>query len=509
MKKFLLILISILTVPLSAQPFAWVNDAPITLSLNSDMVNYSVTADGSGNVYLCGFKDNQSPWSVDILGNLQLLKYGPDGNLIYEKIFNGKLAAFDMISDPAGNLYLALGYNQTFSYQDLNITQEMLQLKPILLKLDTAGNLLWHKEFPPMQSSPPNLQSLHLDSEGNLFVAFDNFINSVIRKYNPNGDELFDIAMDEVNMVSSVCTDTEGNVYAAGSCGSEFSTFQGVNAGTDFQYSTYVAKFSPTGEFRWVRYVEDITCPQPRVVAKGPDEIYFLSILWESVQIGDFVTEGPQLSFNTDFYLTRLNSEGIFQWVREVPGMGRAIPGSRNSLAVDDEGNVYMAGKTSLTINWTDEISTVGSGQDALILKYSSDGELIYALNPGGTLNDRCDGIVINSQGDVFVSGMINGNATFNPLMIEGSDLRPFVAKLNQGALSTADHHTNLTIWPNPASTTVFFPDGVQSAEIYNTLGQRIDSFKIENNTADVSQLASGIYLLVIDDKTPICLIKN
>lgn len=65
------------------------------------------------------------------------------------------------------------------------------------------------------------------------------------------------------------------------------------------------------------------------------------------------------------------------------------------SVALDANGNVYVAGSTS----------SYGAGEDALILKYSASGSLRWAKTWGGSSDDYATRIAIGPDGYIYVVG--------------------------------------------------------------------------------------------------------
>jgi hypothetical protein len=108
-----------------------------------DDVLWSIALDAAGNLY--GVGSSSSFTATPGTGSaLLLLKYSPDGNLLLHKTYDSPSdpAAIEdgngIGVDSAGNIYLTGGSNG-FATDDLS--------HPLLLKLDTDGNLLWQKQF--------------------------------------------------------------------------------------------------------------------------------------------------------------------------------------------------------------------------------------------------------------------------------------------------------------------------------------------------------------------------
>ncbi len=84
-------------------------------------------------------------------------------------------------------------------------------------------------------------------------------------------------------------------------------------------------------------------------------------------------------------------------------------------VAVDNNGDVYITGQTeSLFPTSTGSFDTSFNGNwDAFVSKLSSDGStLIYSTYIGGDANDRSYGIAVDSGGNAYITGEIQGPAT-------------------------------------------------------------------------------------------------
>lgn len=504
MKNITLLLLLTLNITMQGQTFQWLNTPSIPEDVNIYATSYIAAADPEGNVYFSGFKDSPLLWN-DIMGNVYFNKYDTEGQLLFSKSFTGKCITNNMISDSEGNIIMALTYKETLTIGSLTLTAIWDDLKRVLIKLDTDGNLLWHKEL-YMDGFDlgiiEDFRAIAVDAQNNIYAGYDNYMYSRITKYSPDGENLFTIEQQNVNRITSVAVDTEGNIYSAGACAGQFSSYAGIDVPTDFSYNTYIAKYSPQGQYQWVKYIEDITCPEPRVVARTPDEVYFSSYLFTENNFDDIIIEGPGNGFE-DIFIAKLNSNGTFQWVREAYGTGKASPGLKNNLSLDNAGNIYFAGATGGTVNWGNDISTAISSFDneALILKYSPDGETLFAKTAGGTAEDRMDGICITPQGDIFVTGIGSGNGQFDEIEHPADEFTyyPFLAKISQEILGNDEYAKQIVLYPNPASD-VIFVSGIESllgATIFNMLGQKIMIIdNLQAGLINISNLSPGTYIL-------------
>jgi hypothetical protein len=507
-----------LSISVNAQTFQWLNTPSIPEGINIHSTPYICTADPAGNVYFTGFKDTPTLWN-DVLGNIYYNKYDNDGALLFSKTFTGKCISYNMISDSEGNILLALGYNQTLTIGATTLTSIGDDMKHVLVKLDSNGELIWYKQL-YMDGFDlgivEDFRSITVDSENNIYAGYDNYMYSRITKYSAAGENLFTIEQQNVNRLTSVAVDTEGNIYASGACAGQFSKYAGIDVPTDFTYNTYIVKYSPQGAYQWVKYVDDITCPEPHVVARTPDEVYFSSYLFTDNNFGDIDIEGPGSNFE-DIFITKLNSAGNFQWVREASGTGKVNLGYRNYLSLDAQGNIYFAGSTRGNVNWGNSITTnITSFQsDALILKYNPEGEILFAKTAGGTSEDRMDGICINADGDIFVTGIGSGNGIYDDIEYPAEEFTfyPFLAKISSGVLGTNEPQIKeISVFPNPANDYINISgiDFPSNAIIVNALGQIVKKVELsDSNSIDISGFSQGVYFLKADGFKTKTIIKN
>jgi len=504
MKTNLFILLLCCSISTYAQSFEWIQTPPINFNSSPSLIGYPTACDSFGNIYVAGFENNSYNYT-DIFGDVFYNKYDAFGQLLFSKTFTGKGQVYAIETDSSGNTYLAFSYIQTITIDDTTLSTTNQGVEPVLLKFDANGTLVWHISITSFNSSINYFKSIAIDNADAIYICYDNYNYSYVKKLDTNGNVLLTIEQQNVNIVSSVSVDDEGFIYTAGGCANSNSKYANVTVPAPFSYNTYLAKYSPTGVFQWVKYVQDITCSEPQVKAKSQNEVYFSSTLYGAYSFDAITAEGPLNG--SDFFLAKLNSSGNFQWVKEVPGDGRAFIGKRNFLSLDNLGNIYFAGSTSGTVNWGNSIVTTSTiYQDALVLKYNSSGTILMAKTAGGVDTDRFDGVSTNDLGDIYVSGIFRGTSAFDAIEhVEENQYKfyPVLSKINYSnlALSSFVSETAL-LYPNPSHDYFYIQDAKTNtkAAIYSITGEKIRVMEINSSPISIRDLASGTYFLRLEN---------
>lgn len=497
-----------------AQHFEWVQTFPITFNLNPSMIDYPSDVDVNNNLVLCGFKDTPVAYT-DIFGNLELRKYTSAGELLFSKTISGEVKAYELVTDSQGNIYVAVEYLDAISVDELSINTVSQGVHPLLLKFDSAGSLLWYKVIGDEWTS--YFLAMEVDSLDNVYVGYGDFQNSFIEKINPSGTSIQTITQNSVSLITSLSIDTTGNIYVAGSCANFNASFGGVIYQPVFSYNVYLSKYNINGEVQWVKFVEDVTCPTPKVAARGEDEVYFSSYLFDNFSIGGVATEGPVNGVN-DFFLVKFNHDGDVQWIKEVLGSGGVTPANIKSLSIDNQGNCYFGGQTRGTVVWNASYTTSAQSfyEDIIVLKYDTSGNLIWAKTAGGPTFERVDSISTAPDGSVFLTGMATQNIQFDEHQIVSSGFLyyPYLAKLDATLLSNdTNSMESIGLFPNPAMdivTIIFSSIDAKEVSIYNVLGQKLINATIQSGeSVNVSSIPSGTYFVTIGDGKPAKLVKN
>jgi len=286
-----------------------------TFGGGSEDVVKAITVDADGNTWLVGYTDGYGS-NVDVL----LLKYNPDGNLVFAKTWGGSEddVANAITSDSSG-IYVT-GWTASFGAEIINT---------FLLKLDLQGNPLWQKTWSENGNWLNIGKSLAIDSFGNVYVTGstrDTPNDSFLLKYDSNGNLLRQKGLGVGRSNSFITIDNSDNVYLTG-------TFSN----------------------------------------------------------GSLV------------YLIHTDSQENINWAKTWGGTGTNLA---NDITTDSSGNIYLAGYFKH-----------GNLQDALLLKYDSNGNFIFAKSWNGPKGgaDKANAIALDPlEGYIYVAGSTDAYDTGN-----------------------------------------------------------------------------------------------
>jgi len=110
---------------------------------------------------------------------------------------------------------------------------------------------------------------------------------------------------------------------------------------------------------------------------------------------GDFPVQN-----SNDTLLAKLTAQGELVWTASMGGTGND---SFYGVAINADGTIIAAGSTDSVDG--DLPVDAGNGEDALLAKYSADGELIWAKTFGGDGTDSFTAVAISPDGAIVAAG--------------------------------------------------------------------------------------------------------
>jgi len=144
-----------------------------------------------------------------------------------------------------------------------------------------------------------------------------------------------------------------------------------------------------------------------------------------------------------DAFLVKFNNSGVRQW-------GTYYGGNSDEqgfdVTTDANGNIYIVGSINNTLTSSTAIATPGAHQttfggvqDAFIAKFNASGIRLWGTYYGGTGGEIAQGIDIDNNGDVYVTGSTSGTSSSSSIatagtfqsVYSGASYDAFVVKFN------------------------------------------------------------------------------
>ena len=242
---------------------------------------------------------------------------------------------------------------------------------------------------------------------------------------------------------NKVLFDSNGNQFIVGSFSGtvDFDPNQGVNNltsnGSD---DMFILKLDNLSNFLWAKSIGGSGSDGiSNVVINNQGEIIFTGIFQKNVDLDPGAgTFNLTAAGAEDFVVEKLDNNGNFIFCKVVSGPFSDIV---TNLKLDSFGNIYSVGwftgsNTDFDPGATSFPLTATGTCDAFIWKLDPNGNLLWAKKIGGSGIDGAQGLDIDQQGNVFVSGDFMsttdfdpGSGTFNITSIGSSDA--YVVKLN------------------------------------------------------------------------------
>jgi uncharacterized repeat protein (TIGR01451 family) len=367
---------------------------------NGSDIPYALAADAIGNIYVTGTTWRGSNLQGGTEYDYVTLKYDANGNQLWAKYYSGANArSFDDIPtvlqlDASGNVYVTGGskYNGAFNF---------LVSQVATIKYDSNGNEVWTRTYDSPDRQGASGSDLKLDASGNVYITGtvnanlgnpNNTTQNVLTlKYDSAGALLWARQYDDPGPVLSdfdrgerVELDSQGNVYVLGA---------GVNEPNTTDYDVLLLKYTNAGDLLKVKTWDSTAGVNTgNLVSDDPND-------WAFDGAGNFYVTGrsdSQSDYGLIFTL-KFDADLNLQWERLYNGPTGSGYEAGFSLALDGAKNVFVTGPSINTDN----------DYDFLLLKYRPDGTEEFAKRFEGPaqLDDIPQEIAIDDAGNLYLAG--------------------------------------------------------------------------------------------------------
>jgi hypothetical protein len=278
-----------------------------------------------------------------------------------------------------------------------------------ITKHTPSGNLIWTKNY------PGGVRNFSADKAGNLYLIGGNWINLFTAKLDTSGTILW-AKMIQVRILPNDllsaqlyagASDSAGNTYMSGSFDQRpfFDTIA-INNSSPFNF--FFAKFNTSGKIQWLK-LDNFSAPF--AITPGPQGSYFVM---------------------NDNAIYKYDSGDSLVWQQLLQASGHFYP---LKFLADAQGNLYMAGSMRYNSTFGSTALPMTGSSCMFLAKYNSDGTFAWARtnqNLTATGEFDCNGISLNSSGQILMTGTFKGDAILDtalPTLTAGlQDKNMFIA---------------------------------------------------------------------------------
>ena len=515
MKTLLLTILAILTAELLlAQPTPeW------TSSIGANLIGTpKIKFDNSGDLIAVGTIGNDATGK-----DISIIKYSPSGSIIWQHLFNGVSNGDDLANDfeidiqnniiitgssainPENADLIAIRYYADGTFHWLNsfdgvlnkedagkaisidqtgasyvtgfTTTDSLEFefiqRIVTTKIDSLGNTVWTRFFGTDTLAQYNGEKIKIINNEIRILASYQSENPffVVLKYDTSGTLLFSNEVPVARPVGCFYLDDFNNSYL------------GFGGWERFK----IIKANSIGNIVWSK-----TIPTNMPSNWTGDEAR--AIIVDSLQ-NVYVTgrhygddfNGPTYS-NADIMTVKYNSGGSQLWSKRYEYLGNNAADITNTITLDKNLNVYVAGESQKTV--------AGTNYDYIVVKYSNNGNEIGTIRYNDTTNGNAfiTSIIVDDSSNIYVTGSVSSSIT----------TQKYSSVSGVGIFELNDKQISINAFPNPFTniTSIYFPNSDNATfdfQLSDFSGKIILKQKTKSDKIEVSaDLTPGLYMFTL-----------
>ncbi|HSD13510.1 MAG TPA: T9SS type A sorting domain-containing protein [Flavobacterium sp.] len=397
MKKYCLLLICVLCLGNSYMSLAqgapqlqWVFNAVDPAVSGGDSFGRSIALDSSGNVYVAGSFSGTADFDPSVaIANLTsvggsdifMAKYDSNGNYLWAKRL-GDVADEDYATCIAvsnnGEIYVSGHFQGTVDFDPSVATANLvctgyLYSDMFIAKYDNNGNYIWAKAIGG-DNGWEYTHSLAVKSNGELCIT---------GRFNGIAD--FDPSAATVNL---------------------------TNTGND---DIFIAKYDTNGNYLWAKSMQ--ASESYSLALNSIGEIYITGNFINTVDFDpSAATANLTAAGNNDIFFAKYDNNGNYLWAKAIGGTSSDVG---LFLVLNSSNEIYITGYFRDSVDFDPSaaattLTSLGNG-DVFLAKYDSSGNYLWAKGMGGVGSDVGLLLVLNSNGEPYVSGFFNGTVDMDP----------------------------------------------------------------------------------------------
>lgn len=419
----------------------------------------AIASDPDGNVFISGYFNNQATFGTNVLTaaltnqpDIFLAKYDAGGNVLWAQAAGGVLpdAGSALVTDPGGNAYLAGSFSGTARFGPASASS-LGGTDMFVAMYDATGRLIKVRRGGSVGDDAG--LAVALDGRGDAVVGGSYAAPAAFGGFTLNNSGSKDAFVTKVAFfdpdTAPVITSQPAGVSTT--LGSNVVLQVGVSSGTALQCQWFFQggaipgatnlslslanlQYDRFGDYSVVlsnafglvtsvtaRVTIEVT-PELlwalRFGSSGEDQALAMAVdsATNIVVAGTFSGTvgfgawGLVSSGGTDIFLVKFNAAGGVVWARRAGGTGTDSP---LGLALGDDGDVFLTGLFSGTASFGSSNVVSSGNTDFFVARYDVAGNLVWVKRAGGMLYDQGSSVAADAGGNAYVTGSYYSGANF------------------------------------------------------------------------------------------------
>lgn len=252
----------------------------------------------------------------------------------------------------------------------------------------------------------------------------------------PNWKWARSAAGGEYDQSSTITADASGNVIIAGYFASDFITLGSITLqNAGIGFDdVFIAKYDSSGNLLWAQSIGSTSDDKATAVTTDNAGNIYLTGYFYSPTI----TIGTYTFTNAgnvgDIFIVKYDSNGNILWATKEGGPGLEIP---YAISVDALNNIVLVGRfSSNSITFGTTTLALAGSMDVFVVKYDASGNVVWAQGEGGGSNDEAYAVKVDDLGNIYVAGYFNSNALFGTITLSTTGISDaFIAKYDSSGI--------------------------------------------------------------------------
>jgi hypothetical protein len=393
---------------------------------------YGIVVTNNGSFYVTGQTSSNdfptmSAFNSNCSGNRDvfLTKFSQDNSLLWSTYFGGHdlEVSKDIGVGMDGSCYIiGTTLSDDFPVQNAYDNTYSGNEDVFIAKFASNGSLLWSTFFGG--SDWDFGYSIAVAADGSCYLTgetwssnfptknaydstYNGYIEAFVAKFSTDGTLLWSTFLggNGNDAGHGLAVSSDGSCYVTGLTRStDFPTKNGYDTTSNGYWDVFVTKFHPNGALNWSTLLGGSDWDEGLGIATGSDGSCYVTGYTSSADFPTGCSYSTSLGEWGDAFVVKFATDGSLLWSTFLGGNG----GDRGyDITVTSEESCYITGETA-SPNFPTKNTTIASlvsGFDGFISKFSSGGNLLWSSYLGGSQTDKGYGIAATNDGCCYVVG--------------------------------------------------------------------------------------------------------